>query len=476
VIYHVSLPGSSSKLLQPYAVKIKENPAEYSASQLFRFGDFWCAPVNSIEETIDANVEVFNLSVEGDESYVAEGLIVHNCTICCDEAEVLRVIGESGSDKPEDQVKYVLEYIKTHPIRGLATRRENYCEHLRHMMNDILSGSRKVGARNRYPEFFDISQVHVGAATEAKEMLKVAHVGYTGAAELAELWGMNEAYETKLAGVSKVADLLRTAAMTRVAEIDKYVDGVGIPLHVSQEKDIPQNIPVSVSLPQLLSTMGGMGMIMSPSEFQFSALSHAGKGDLAHELASKHVVFPPTSSPGIGVPVGPEHFLSSLVTHLLPLLENRSCLSPVADRRMAILVIKGKGDFQKKAEISTIDYRKFSKEQCNTLNKIAALYKGYREQLAINIVPLVRCASGYPGIREALYSDALVSDGFEKGATSKAEVALLGSLYPILYLYAAHLRNSEKDSEKLGIIRKFLKEHPFGSATGLAALLYRLAH
>ena len=55
-----------------------------------------------------------------------------------------------------------------------ATKRSEYCEHLKFKMNNILPDGRKVYAINIDPKFFDISKVTKGAEVTAKVFAKIA--------------------------------------------------------------------------------------------------------------------------------------------------------------------------------------------------------------------------------------------------------------------------------------------------------------
>jgi hypothetical protein len=57
---------------------------------------------------------------------------------------------------------------------NIATKRSEYCEHLKYKMNSILPDGRKVYAINIKPRFFDISRVGRGADVTAKIFAKVA--------------------------------------------------------------------------------------------------------------------------------------------------------------------------------------------------------------------------------------------------------------------------------------------------------------
>lgn len=86
------------------------------------------------------STQVYNLGVTDDESYVANNILVHNCSICGNKAK----------------------------------QTEDYCDDLKFNMNKILPDGRKVRAFNPNPIFFDISEVTRGADSTAFTLKKVA--------------------------------------------------------------------------------------------------------------------------------------------------------------------------------------------------------------------------------------------------------------------------------------------------------------
>lgn len=106
-------------------------------------------PIESVEE-VPYDDDVYNFGVEEDDSYLVEGLAVHNCKVPYDVCSIC----QHQSKTPKD-----------------------YCEHARSMMNTILPDGRKVFVRNPKPRFFDISFVFIGADKTAKVMAKLASKG-----------------------------------------------------------------------------------------------------------------------------------------------------------------------------------------------------------------------------------------------------------------------------------------------------------
>lgn len=414
------------------------------------------------------------------------------CTICNDEALFRKVLAGAVSRRPEDEVRAVLDYIKHTPIKGLATKRPDYCDHLKHMMNQIIEtgpdAGKQVGSKNDYPEFFDISQVTTGADPSAKEMRKIASAAeYMGGAELAEYYGCadEEPYTilTKAASWTDALEIARThvkraadkaAMLEHEADIDKMVDGVGVPLSVGQERRLPRELLGNGDVTRLLSTLGGLGIVLNPMEFQTMSLDRMGMGGLGSFLESRNAVFPPCPVCGghaANMPwVSPSSVDRGLADSFLPFLENRSCLTPVSDRRMYAIFVKTAGT-SVHDEVTYTDAVQMAPELEKTMSAVGSMYRAYRENLASSVEPLVHSACGFSSVRDALWGDAL-----EKRAVSTVELAALGSLFPIMYLYAAHLRKEEQSGERLGLIRDFLKKHPMISAAAVAGMLKTLGY
>lgn len=86
----------------------------------------------------------------------------------------------------------VLEFHKKNPIQGLSVTRNDYCEHLKTMLNKILEDGTKVYAINDYPRFFDISFVFIGADKTAKVMAKLAFAQPSGGTLVVPSWMVAE--------------------------------------------------------------------------------------------------------------------------------------------------------------------------------------------------------------------------------------------------------------------------------------------
>lgn len=144
--YAVSVGGQWAQSLrdvcakvQPYTIKARKEARKI-------IGNYIVTPIRRIRREA-GSLPVYNFEVEGDESYVVEGLAVHNCHVRWD---VCTICGHR------------------------APTRAQYCEHARAHMREILADGRKVCVLNPSPRFFDISFVFRPADLTGWTMLKVA--------------------------------------------------------------------------------------------------------------------------------------------------------------------------------------------------------------------------------------------------------------------------------------------------------------
>jgi len=354
-----------------------------------------------------AEVEVYNLEVEEDESYVVEGLAVHNCKVPFDTCSICldwKLYREAAATFDKAKHKHpgmaILEFHKKLKekngtgIRGLSITRKDYCEHAAKQMNRILKDGRKVWVYNDYPRFFDISFVFIGADKTAKMMLKIAEGGVVysiPSAKVAEDMGYTELWHPesstrermeKAASAEdewlKMAFLGKNARLAKRSEIVKdvvpdYYKGKAVELATSNEKDLPKDLLDSVAtsspLENILSTSGSLGMVLRPREFQRIVLVQIGRKDMADDLDKKNITFPKTDEKS-EVPMGPQFFSKLLAGLLRPFFEGRSALAPALEGRLVMSTDK---DENKKTKTSS--------QESELLHKIGSAYNGYRSSL-----------------------------------------------------------------------------------------------
>lgn len=393
------------------------------------------SPIMEVVEE-DYDDDVFNISVQGDDSYLGEFLATHNtkvpfdtCSICLDW-ELYRK-AESQSTNIDNPGKSILEFHRKKKaqdgvgIRGLSVTRKDYCPHAKEHMNRILPDGRKVWVYNDYPRFFDISFVFIGADRTAKVMLFVFRNGqlYSSkpSAAVAEEMGVKETDE-KTASIDD--ELLKAAfgklAVPKRAAIDKDIvpsqfAGKAVPILTRCEPDIPNETLdglASLPLKDVLSTLTGMGVVLKPREFQRIILIRLGKGELADSLDSQGQVMP-KSNETAGLDLDKGSFRTALAKLLQPLMELRSALGPVIEKRM---VLSSDKPVEKEASAPS---------HCGELlATISASYNGYRH----SVMELV-----------AHTQDLLASGHSEFHKFASAEPENIFTPLSVAYLQNAHM-------------------------------------
>jgi hypothetical protein len=261
-------------------------------------------PIKTISHQLGSGT-VYNFEVETDHSYVVDKIAVHNCKVPFDVCTIC--------------------YRK-------AKTKEQYCDHLKYLMNqmDPLSG-KLIGADNTFPRFFDLSRVLIPADKTAHMWQKVASAANPyrslGSAELAAL------------PPGKIADMayLHTKVASlqdeyrKKASITKRIDMPGKPIGT-----LDNDIPISKALlqetspslpPEVLEKLHKAKVALADVLLTFAMLGCEPKRD---ELAELHPGALPTSLP-------PGKFDPSVASALLPMLAERSFARPHLMRRIVTL-------------------------------------------------------------------------------------------------------------------------------------------
>jgi intein/homing endonuclease len=125
--WYLVLSTAQSQKFLGRSTKVTPVDVGWESPQSFFWNGYWLTPVKAVEE-LDGDVEVFNLSVDRDESYVAEGRAVHNCSICLDWKLYREAQATFDPKKHKHPGEAVLAFHKNkHKIRGLSITRADYC-------------------------------------------------------------------------------------------------------------------------------------------------------------------------------------------------------------------------------------------------------------------------------------------------------------------------------------------------------------
>jgi hypothetical protein len=199
---------------------------------------------------------------------------------------------------------------------------EQYCSHLRDQMGHILSDGRVVAALNLFPRFFDLSDVIVPAASESGVLEKVAQV------KTASVHLLDASHPDPGTGdmTKRVPVRPESRAAVEVSDL---------------EPDLPHELLEQGSLAQVLTTLASLGIVLKPSEFQYSVLSREpGCMGMARSYADRSLCFAPTEGPSNPMPFSERDFSPDLADQCGPVLDARSGLTPYFPRRVVAVMTK----------------------------------------------------------------------------------------------------------------------------------------
>ena len=128
--YHVFFNSASDCLVSCSAKLTRDYRRELSGSRgnsVLIIDGYAYVPVSSCRTFHGDAVSVYNFEVEGEHTYIAEGVGVHNCSVC-------NAIREKPGDKSE-------------------------CDHIKYSLGKIAEDGTQIGTFNDHPRWFDISFV-----------------------------------------------------------------------------------------------------------------------------------------------------------------------------------------------------------------------------------------------------------------------------------------------------------------------------
>ena len=224
----------------------------------------------------------------------------------------------------------------------------DYCTHLRNEMGSIRDDGRVVGAINFFPRFFDLSDVFVPAAKESGVLLKVA-------------------------SVNKEASY-KTAASVKKAELNKKILPNAISESIMKMKDCDPDIPKEElkrhPIDKLLTTLGMLGIVMKPREFQYGMLNSMGRHAMAEKLHRDKVIFDSNHPVTGNYSMDHKQYSPSIARLMSRIVPERSFFRPHLPSRIIKITI-----------IKKVPTEKEHVQSGPILTKIAEAYSNYRNSL-----------------------------------------------------------------------------------------------
>jgi len=405
-------------------------------SSLVSVGGYVLHPIYRVSE-VDASVGFHNLSVEEDESFVAEGVITHNCSICTDWGAIERGWSTFDATKHAHPGIAILRYHRgVEPIRGLAITRADYCQHMRLQPGQILPDGQRVFVYNDFPRFFDNSFVWIGADKSARVMWFLDSLG--------------EMAEPELPPARPFSGMSVKMAMDEVAQgrghvkvaMDKEIEATTarvIDVVAHAERDFPAPFLREVAGEHgpntLLSSLAALGIVLKPHEF----LTVTSQGPMSGMLADSAYRRGLTFDTSVGdvddtFAVRGDDVSVPLMKSLAPAMPGRSSFAEHLVGRMAA------------AQDAPLTKQAAQVLRSSPMLEKAAQYNGYRLSVLENAHEVF---PKYAHVWKPTTEDMLFK-------TSSSMAPLLLGLGPMIHLMAAHLKKKEEAGEELGTVGSFV--------------------
>lgn len=422
--------------LQAFCAKVIVREAKKTKNVFKDYGDLWALPIREYASYSD-EADVYNFEVEGDNSYIVNGVAAHNCKVPFDEDSIITdwgLVREAWNTFDPKCHRHpgiaILDYHrKVRPIPGIAVTRAEYSDYMRTQKGQALPDGRRVFVYNCFPRFFDISFVWIGADRTARVM-----------------WHLSEGElpKTPVGSASRgrtgpdLSSMLERL-LGKTAMMEKEIpDGIAEAVHCDADA-MPTmertTIRIMTNDPRrALSTLAGLGIVLKPTEFQRLVL-----GDRSDTLSRdlQKVSFD-TSLQVIDdtYAVRGEDFDTKLASALQPLMKDRSGFAPYLNPRL-VAPAKTAGAQPEVVRNALMD-------------KLAAQYQGYR------ISVLEQAPELFPKVATYLDIDPL---DLEKRSSAGLASILLGA-GPVIHFLSSHLRDRAAKGQQLSTMARFVADNP----------------
>lgn len=334
---------------------------------------------------------------------------------------------------------------KVKPIRGLSVTPKDYCEHMTSSRGRILDDGRRVFVYNDFPRFFDISFVWVGADRTARVMWFMGDKGSKPTSSRKPL-SVDDLVSDAL-GSMKVAHVETPKPVIKQAEINKEIPGGiarKIEMCANQEAALPFGALAAMSLRHgaktLLSTLGGLGIVLRPQEFHVIIAAHSPAQKKLAQMALDTGVTFKSSMPGFDktAMVEASAFSPNLAQELMEYAPARSSFAPHLHARL--IEALGTKTASVVAAPQVLDDM--------FVQKVAAMYNGYRMSL------MKEAAALMPRYFE---TNPVSVEASMKTASS---TALLLSSPTVVHWVSAHLEKVAEAEVEVGEVVKYVMRSP----------------
>lgn len=449
-IFYVNL-GDVEQDLFP-GLRLRWNPIgnhRFKNNRLFQVGDYMVVPIRSAKR-LWLTGKVYNLEVDGEHTYTANFMAVHNC-------DCLRKHG-----------------------------------------GQIMEDGRRVVAYTPHPKFFDISYVEKGADVTAKSLHYIEKAA-------ADISGPDDTPHHLHSRTMACPDPTMHESVSCGPEYDipefpqEHLASVRR-LEAAESEIGPGCLRkmASCGLPKALSTASHFGVVLRPEEYQYLTLCAMGEEKLADDLRTKNAVIDPgamgtwfdPSLKTIPSQVAPENFDAKVAELLADVVPDRSIYEPFFSARLRKVSGVAGASYDKLASRggSTKEAAGFMTPELAAA--LALGYLIYRKGMSSANTDIIQKAIHDPAMAKKVLAvliplvaagsvvDKMIS--YEPPTGEKA--AGLGTewLLPIAgsYLYSAHARQKAQKGRPLSAIEHMALDYPLpialGGVLGIKALKHRM--
>jgi len=156
----------------------------------------------------------------------------------------------------------------------------DHCDHIKHFLGEVTKSGQKIYMKNPKPKYFDISAVKKPADRIAYSMRKVASQRIIGGHELAEMYGLTPADQSKLAFMHALAELVK--------EIPASAKKVSKPLSVgANTMSALKKRAALLSTEQMLGFLTKRGNMLNASDFAEAVLGHQTPNEVIDDQSSE---------------------------------------------------------------------------------------------------------------------------------------------------------------------------------------------
>jgi intein/homing endonuclease len=240
VEFQVYVPKTDASVLAPYTVKgVRDETTGRRGGRRVRVGDFILTPIDAIQTRDVQDEPIFNIEVACDNSYVINGIAVHNSL---QDYDVCSFCGHK------------------------APTAKDHCRHIQDHLGEVLEDGTRIYMKNPKPKYFDISLVFKPADRIAYTLRKVALTqGVVGGHELASAAGLGD-WNAK------------TAVMQTLARQIKIVRGKGMKIPLDdlgeRSRSCLKQAAARYGVEELLSLLSRLGVLLSGRDFSDVIVGH----------------------------------------------------------------------------------------------------------------------------------------------------------------------------------------------------------